>query len=65
MTRIEQLRKIVEDKQFSKIDGFLMDIVTANLLISVYDGLTKPELKEKFNTISLPRLVDFSWKMVK
>jgi hypothetical protein len=48
----------------ARVDGYLVDIVTANLLVTVYDALS-PANRELFGKPSLPRLVDFSWKAVR
>lgn len=41
------------------LDGF-----TASAMLAIYNGL-KPENQDKFNLISLPKLIDFTWKHVK
>lgn len=62
-SRIRALRTILRDHQAGKIDGFLVDVVTASMLVTIYDAL-KPENRMKFGQIPLPRLVDFGWKHV-
>lgn len=42
----------------------LMDMVTANMLQTVYNAL-KPELQAKFNNIPLGKLVELGWKVCK
>lgn len=37
MTRIEKLRKIVDDHQYAKIDGVLVDILTARSILKCYE----------------------------
>lgn len=37
MTRIEKLRKIVGDHQYAKIDGVLVDVLTAASIIACYE----------------------------
>ena len=63
-TRIEAIRKIREDSQAGLVDGYWLDATTADMLAMVYDAL-RPELREKFERIPLPRLVDFGWKHVR
>lgn len=65
MTRIEQLRKIVEQKQLGLVDNQWVDLTTAHMLVTVYDALKTDELRAKFERIGLMRLVDFGWKNVK
>lgn len=38
MMRIEKLRKIVSEKQASKIDGVLVDTFTASAIVQIYDS---------------------------
>lgn len=60
--RVEGLRKVMSDGA-REIDGYLVDIQTANVLLTVYDALS-PANKASFGTLPLPRLVDFAWKQV-
>lgn len=60
--RVEGLRKVMSDGA-REIDGYLVDIQTANVLLTVYDVLS-PANKASFGTLPLPRLVDFAWKQV-
>ena len=64
MTRIEQLRRIVERHQAARVDGFMVDATTANMLVTVHDALGAAN-QERFQTIDFMRLVDFGWKHVK
>jgi len=64
MTRIEQLRQIVDQKQLGLVDNQWVDLTTANMLVTVHDALTTDEAREKFERLSLMRLVDFGWKHV-
>jgi hypothetical protein len=63
-TRITALRQIAREHQARRVEGYLVDAMTACLLVSVYDALT-PENRRKFGKPSLLRLVDFAWKNVK
>jgi hypothetical protein len=63
-SRILALREIVSRHGARRIDGYLVDVVTASLLVTVYDALS-PESRRKFGKPSLPRLVDFAWSHVK
>lgn len=59
--RIHALRAIVRDHSAARIDGCIVDAVTASMLVAVYDALT-PELREKFGKPDLLRLAEFGWK---
>jgi hypothetical protein len=63
-SRIETCRRIVSGHGFEKIDGIIVDTVTANLLVTVYDALNEAN-QAKFDDIPLVRLVDFAWSRVK
>lgn len=63
--RITAIKNIVANHQAETIDGQLVDATTANLLNQVWEKTTKPELKEKFETISLGGLVKFAWSLTK
>lgn len=47
----------------SKKGWIMLDTFTASAMLAVYNGL-RPEMQEKFDKISLPRLIDFTWKHV-
>jgi hypothetical protein len=71
-SRIVVLRRIVERHQYEKIDGYLVDATTAQLLVRVYETLDRPgglfeqnpERRAAFDRLPLPKLVDFAWSMV-
>ena len=60
-SRIAALRQIVREHEARRIDGFLVDAVTANLLVKTYEALSR-ENREKFGKPRLDRLVDVAWK---
>jgi len=64
MTRIGKLQTIVANGQAQLIDNFWVDTTTAQMLIAIYNALG-PANQDKFDSIPLPRLVDFGWKHVK
>lgn len=42
---IEKVRNIVKNNQFEEIDGVLVDLFTANAIITVYDALSEENKK--------------------
>lgn len=64
MTRIGKLQEIVANGQAGLIDNYWIDTTTAQMLIAVYNAL-KPSNQDKFDSIPLPRLVDFGWAHVR
>ena len=63
-TRIGALRQINRTGMAARVDGFLVDIQTANMLCVVYDALS-PANREKFGKPSLERLVSLGWSVVR
>lgn len=45
---VQQIRKIVDEKQAGRVAGHTVDLFTASALLKVWGALTKPEAKEKF-----------------
>jgi hypothetical protein len=43
---------------------FYMDIMTASMLVSVYNAL-RPDLQEKFNRLPLMKLINLGWSVTK
>jgi hypothetical protein len=62
--RLEQLREIVTEHQAMKIDGHLVDVVTANAVVRVHDALDKPSNREKLMTASVPVMVSWVWRLL-
>jgi hypothetical protein len=62
-TRADACSRIVEMHSAEMVEGYLMDVMTAEVLLRVYEALG-PEARDKFDSVPLPRLVDFSWKQV-
>lgn len=67
-----QTREEIEEeiREFGgKIEGTMIDMQTANMMVTVYDALGKPQ-QEKFDRVMMTmrgfeKLVDFGWKQVK
>jgi rRNA maturation protein Nop10 len=59
--RIEAFRDIVNNCSAKRVDGFLVDLFTASLLVQIYDALS-PKGKEKFGIPKLDILVSWAWK---
>lgn len=64
-SRIAALRSIVASGGARRVDGYVVDITTAALLVAVFEAFKKNESREKFGRVPLPVLVDFAWKNVK
>jgi len=62
--RIHALRAIVRDHQAARIDGYIVDAMTAQLLVKVYEALA-PANRERFGKPNLLALVNLAWKHAK
>lgn len=58
------LQGIVDDHQAEKIDGVLVDVQTANLIVQIYRGLEarKPSTAQKFLNSGIKKMADIAWK---
>lgn len=69
MTRIEALRKIVNDGQYAKVpdtDGkkVSVDSFTASMLVQIHDKLN-PTNQEMFVNLPLMSMVNLGWRLCK
>ena len=58
------LISILKRKQHQKIDGVLVDMQTANLILKVWDALNSSNRK-KFEKLSIKKMADVAWKLMK
>jgi hypothetical protein len=57
------LISIVKRKQYQKIDGVLVDVQTANVILKVWDALNSSNRK-KFEKLPVKKMANVSWKLV-
>ena len=62
-TKIARLRKVLVEG-YSKVDGRMVDRVTANAIITVYDALS-PENKMRYASLPITKMVNIAWKLVR
>lgn len=62
---LEILQRIVKDGQYEKIQGQNVDGTTANLLLNVYNAIKKPEMKDKFISLPIKKMVSIAWGLTK
>ena len=58
------LISILKRKQHQKIDGVLVDMQTANLILKVWDALNSSNRK-KFEKLPVKKMADVAWKLMK
>ena len=64
LARIEALRDIVSRRQYAKIDGTGVDLMTASAIVKVYDALN-PENQAKYRNLPIGRMAAIAWKFIK
>lgn len=62
--RINAIRSIVENKQYAKIDGTMIDLFTASLIVQIYDALNA-ENKIKFASFKAGKMGELAYKLAK
>ena len=63
-TPVEVARRIVQNKQYEKYKGMMLDTFTASAIIKVYDAVNDSN-KKKLDSLKLPKLVNIVWKLLK
>lgn len=62
--RIAAFRDVVNEKQYAKIDGVMIDLFTASHVVQVFDALNDVN-RAKLADMSAPKLVAVVWKLLK
>lgn len=62
--RVAAIRRIVEQKQYAKVDGCMVDLFSASAIIAVYDKLS-PENQAKYRSKTAPVMASIAYKMMK
>jgi len=62
--RISAIRRILERKQYEKVDGSMIDLMTAQAIVTVHDALSV-ENQAKFVGMPAGRMATIAWKLVK
>lgn len=62
--RMTKVRAVVDARQCARIEGHLVDLTTANMLVRVHDALN-PENQKTFAALPLAKMVSVGWKLCK
>ena len=62
--KLAALRKIVEEKQYAKIDGMMVDLFSASVMVRVHDALNA-ENQAKFLALPIDKMAQVAFKMIK
>lgn len=63
MDRIDQFRKIVEEKQAGKIDGVTVDLFSASAVVQLHDALNRTN-RVKFLSLTTSAMITFAFRFV-
>ena len=62
--RINAVRRVVNRKQYAKIDGQMADLFTCSLVCQIFDALN-PENQAKFSSLSYPKMAQVAFRLTK
>lgn len=60
--KISAIRRVVEECQYAKIDGIMVDLFSASAIISVYNAIGD-ENKVKFASMPIQRMKTIAFKL--
>lgn len=63
MSKLDRLRQIVKEHQYQKIEGVLVDVVTANAILTIYDAINETN-KAKFIALPIDKMASVAWKFL-
>lgn len=61
---IEKLQKIVDSSSRSRVDGTMVDLTTANIVLQVYNQ-ANDRMKKKLNDLGVKQLINIAFKVIK
>ena len=64
MSKLGKLRQIVSEHQYQKIDGVIVDVATANAILTIYDAMKKNENKEKYLSMDISKMASVAWSIL-
>lgn len=62
MNKIDLMKEIVDGHSYKEIEGTIIDVQTASLIVKVYEGL-RNELKDHFISQDVVKMADIAWKL--
>ena len=63
MSKLDKLRQIVKEHQCRKIDGVIVDVLTANAILTVYDAINETN-KAKFIKLPIDKMASVAWSIL-
>jgi len=61
--RLKDLRTIVDENQYKELDGYVVDVQTANCIVTLHDSLN-PANRRRLLNLSLPEAQRVSIKLL-
>ena len=61
---IDKIKDIVKRKQYKKIDGIMVDMQTANVIMKVWNALNSSN-RSKFEKLPIKQMANVAWKLMK
>lgn len=62
--RMASIRAIVDNKQYAKVDGFMIDLFTASAICNVYDALSEDN-REKYSKFPAAKMGIVAHQLIK
>ena len=62
--RVSAFKSVVADKAYAKIDGTMIDLFSANVVVQVYDAISD-ENKSKFSNFPAGKMALLAFKLTK
>lgn len=62
--RIAAIRRIVDEKDYAKVDGVMVDLFSASAIVQVYDALN-PQNQEKYRSLHVAKMAKIAFALVK
>jgi len=63
LERITAIRRIVEQGQYAKVDGCMIDLFSASAIVKVFDALSEAN-REKYQVMKAPAMAKIAFKLV-
>ena len=60
--RIDAIREVVETRTYCKIDGIMLDLFTASMILKVYDNVNEKN-QEKYRNSNVPFMATIAFKL--
>lgn len=63
MTRLEQMKQIVANHQAEQIDGMWVDVSSANVYVTIYEGFKNDENRARLDKLDLYGAMKIVWDL--